>query len=100
MSFWNESNPKKPKGIKDPNSVIDYPISFVAWLAQEGTTYDSHEVLVSGGLVVDSSVEVGGVIIPRISGGTLGELATFTIRITTTNGLVEDRTFFLKVEER
>lgn len=104
MSFWNLTNPAKPKGIKDPNAILDYPISFVDWLAQEGATYSEHTVLTSGGLVCDSSSEVDGVIIPILSGGDLGTTATFTIRISALNAagttVVDDRTFYLKIQER
>lgn len=100
MSFWNTTNPAKPKGIKDPNAVLDYPISFAAWLADISDTYQSHTVTVTGGLVLDSSAQAAGVITPVLSGGTLGETASFTIRIVTTGGRTDDRTFYLKIVER
>lgn len=100
MSFWDISNPLKPKGIKDPNAVLDYPVDFSAWLADITDTYDSHTVTCTGGLVCNSSSESAGVITPLLSAGTLGETATFTIRITTTAGRIDDRTFYLKIQER
>jgi len=100
MSFWDLTNPAKPKGIKDPDAVLDYPISFVDWLADIGDTYASHIVTPTGGLVVDSSIESGGIITPTLSGGNVGETATFTIHIVTTGGREDDRTFYLKIVER
>lgn len=100
MSFWDTTNPAKPKGIKDPNAVLDYPISFAAWLADISDTYQSHTVTVTGGLVLDSSAQAAGVITLVLSGGTLGETASFTIRIVTTGGRTDDRTFYLKIVER
>ncbi len=100
MSFWDISNPAKPKGIKDPNAVLDYPISFADWLVDISDTYASHTVTVTGGLVLDSSSQAVGVITPILSGGTLGETASFTIRIVTTGGRTDDRTFYLKIVER
>lgn len=100
MSFWDVTNPKKPKGIKDPNAVLDYPISFASWLTDISDTYLSHTVSVTGGLVVDSSVHLNGIITPVLSAGTVGETATFTIRIVTVGGRTDDRTFYLKIQER
>jgi hypothetical protein len=97
MSFWSGS---KPKGIKDPNAILDYPIDFSAWLTDMGDTYASHTVLVTGGLVCDSSAYALGVITPILSGGTVGTVASFTIRIVTTGGRTDDRTLWLKMVER
>lgn len=100
MSFWDVSNPAKPKGIKDPNAVLDYPISFAVWLADISDTYQSHTVTTTGGLVCNSSSEALGVITPILSAGTLGETASFSIRVVTAAGRIDDRTFYLKITER
>lgn len=100
MSFWDVTNPKKPKGIKDPDAVLDYPIDFSTWLADIGDAYASHTIAVTGGLVVDSSFESNGVITPVLSAGDPGETATFTIHIVTLGGREDDRTFYLKMQER
>jgi hypothetical protein len=90
----------KPTGIKDPNAVLDFPISFAAWLADIADTYASHTVVVTGGLTLVSSSQAGGVITPILSGGTLKATASFTIHITTTGGRQDDRTFYLKIVGR
>lgn len=102
MSFWDTSDPTKPTGIKDPEAVLDYPISFAAWLADIGDTYSSHTVTpdADGGLVINSSSQAAGVITPIISGGVVGKKASFTIHIVTTGGREDDRTFYLKIRER
>ena len=100
MSFWNVSNAAKPKGVKDPDAVLDYPVDFSEWLADISDTYASHTILVSSGLTLDSSSESGGIITPVLSGGVVGATESFTVRITTTAGRVDDRTFFLKIVER
>lgn len=100
MTFWDTTNPKKPRGIKDPNSVLDFPIDFTDWFADSGETYQDHEILTTGGLVCDTSSHDTGVIVVILSGGNLGEVATFTVRVFTANGLSDDRTFYLKIEER
>jgi hypothetical protein len=101
MSFWDVSNPVKPTGIKDPNAILDYPISFVAWLADIADTYVSHTVVsLTGGLAVNSSAQSAGIITVWLSGGTVGETGSFTVRIVTTGGRTDDRTFWLKIKER
>lgn len=100
MNFWNVQNPAKPKGIKDPNARLDFPISFAKWLADISDTYKSHTVRTTGSIVCDSSTESNGVITVWISGGTTNETATFTIQITTTSGRVDERTFYLSIKDR
>ncbi len=100
MGFWDMTNPDKPKGIKDPDAILDYPISFVDWLADIGDTYASHTVTTSGTLTCVSSSEAAGIITPLLSGGTVGQTESFTIRIVTGSGRQDDRTFYLKIAER
>ena len=100
VSFWDTSNEARPTGIKDPNAVLDYPISFAAWLADISDTYASHTITTTGGLVCTSSSQAAGVITPVLSGGTAKTTASFTVRIVTTGGRVDDRTFWLKIQER
>lgn len=100
MSYWNEDNPAKPRGIKDPDAVLDFPIGFSAWLAALSDTYLSHTVDVTGSIVCDSSSHSSGIITVWISGGAPGETASFTIRIVTAGGRTDDRTFYLKIVER
>jgi hypothetical protein len=101
MSFWDTANPKKPTGIKDPDAVLDYPVSFAAWLADISDTYASHTIEeLTGGLVEDSSTELNGVITVWLSGGNVSETGSFTVRIVTTGGRTDDRTFYLKIRER
>jgi hypothetical protein len=101
MSFWDISNPTKPKGIKDPDALLDYPIDWSSWLADITDTYQSHTVTdLTGGITIDSSTQSGGVITVWISGGTVGETASFTVRIVSAAGRTDDRTFYLKIKER
>ena len=100
MSFWNITDPTKPTGVKDPNAILDYPISFASWLTDIADTYLSHTVLVTGGLVVESTFESSGVITTLLSGGIVDDTASFTIRIVTAGGRTDDRTFYLNIVER
>jgi len=102
--YWDEFNPLKPTGIKDPQAVLDYPIDFSVWLLDMGATYEGHLVTKTGSIVIDSSSHSNGVVTAIISGGTVGETASFTIHMTATvsgGGVrVDDRTFYLRILER
>lgn len=102
MSFWDITNLAKPKGIKDPDAVLDFPINFSAWLSEMNDTYASHTVEcdLDSGLVCDSSSQAAGVITPILSGGIAGKTGWFKIHIITTGGREDDRTFYLKISER
>ena len=102
MSYWDTTNPLKPKGIKDPDAVLDYPIDFTDWLADISDTIDTFTVLVTGGLVWNEliSSHSNGLVTVWLSGGTAGSTATFTVRVSTAGGRTDDRTFFLKIVDR
>lgn len=65
-----------------------------------GNKFRHKAVTTTGGLTCVSSSEAAGVITPLLSGGTVGQTATFTIRIVTASGRQDDRTFYLKIQER
>ena len=98
--FWDLTDPRRPKGIKDPAAVLDIPVDWTEWLADVEDTYASHTVSVTGGLVVDSSTESDGVVTIMLSGGTLHSMATMSCRIVTAAGRIDKRTFRLKIEAR
>ena len=103
MSFWNIFDPLKPTGIKDSDAVLDFPIDFSAWLSDMGATYVSHTITTTGTIAINSSTQNAGVITPIISGGTVGEIASFTIRIIASVGgsqRIDDRTFYLNIVNR
>lgn len=101
MFQWDYTNPNKPTADKDPNAVFDYPIDFSAYLSELNDSYDSHEVIInSGGLVAGTSSFELGVIKQFISGGMVGEIASFTVRITTVGGRTDDKTFYLRIKDK
>lgn len=104
-SFWNVDNPLKPVGLFDPDSVLDLPFDWVAWLAEEGTTYASHEIVCDPNLECVASAHSLGIIRARIqkaSAGVLvaGQKYVVTCRITDSIGQVEDQTGYLKIFEK
>jgi hypothetical protein len=96
MSFWSGT---KPKGIKDADAILDYPVDFSDWLTDMADSYASYTITTHGGLVCDSSIHSLGVITPILSGGKVGTVASFTIRIVTSGGRTDDRTLWLKIVE-
>jgi hypothetical protein len=97
MKFWTNNN-GKITGTKDVDATLDFPIDFSAWL--ETDSYASHTITKTGDIVIVSHTQNNGIITPIISGGTLNELASFTIQITTVSGRVDERTFYLRILNR
>lgn len=93
----------KPWAWFDKDDVIDIPMSWVAWLADKGTTYSSHTITVAADLVCSQSSQSAGVITIRVkknpSGAALVNNTKYTVtcHIVGTDGQEQDRTLFLKV---
>lgn len=93
----------KPWAWFDKDDVIDIPMSWVDWLADKGTTYGSHTIVVSTGLECVQSSESAGVVTIRIRKDPAGpDLVdkfkyAFTCRMVGANGEKQDRTLYLKV---
>lgn len=102
MAFqWDVTNPNRPIAEKDPNAVIDYPIDFSEFLRDLNDSYDSHTVIINGGgIVAGLASQELGVIKQFISGGTVGEVASFTVRMVTIGGRTEDKTFYLRIKDK
>ena len=98
---WDTTNPNRPIAEKDPNEVFDYPIDFSDYLRDLNDSYDTHEVIVNGGgIVAGLASQELGVIKQFISGGTVGEVASFTVRMTTIGGRTADKTFYLRIKDK
>lgn len=92
-----------PVGGKDPNSTIDIPFDWSAWLADIGAAALSKvEFLLGGGLQGEGMVPdtSGGTVL--VSGGVPGASTTVTCRITTatTPPRTDDRTVVLQIKEQ
>lgn len=101
-TFWNMANPAKPKGVKDPNAVIDVSFDWGPWFQEAGDNYASHEILVDNGLVLMATNHEAKVISAFIAAGDVGALTAVTCRIKTTSTppREDDRTVYLRIKER
>lgn len=89
------------KHDKQPNDVIDYPISYDEWLAERpGYSIDTYAVAADAGIDVVTHIKVGNIITPFIGGGTNGTTYKVTVRATMTpTPLVKEFEFLVKVKE-
>lgn len=92
-----------PVGAKDPNSTIDIPFDWSAWLADiGGAQLAKVEFFLSGNLQEEGAIPsaTGGTVL--VSGGTPKGTATITCRITTatTPSRTDDRTVVLQIGDQ
>lgn len=100
-SFWNMADPKKPKGLKDPNATLDFSFDWTAWLADCSDTLLSADFVLGDGLANAGEHTDGAVSTVFISGGVAG-VVPITCRIVTASvpARIEDRTIYLTIEDR
>ena len=106
---WNVENPLKPTALFDTNARRIIPFELADWLAEMGATYASHEVIADAPLEClssPSSADVLAITIRLRAGmvaGTdynLGQAYPFTVRLTGSDGQIDDRTLWLKLTDR
>lgn len=86
---------------KDPAALLDYSWDWSPWLAEVGDTIRDATVVVTNGLsAAGSPVVNGNVVTQRVSGGSVGSLCAMVCQITTTSGLVDERTINLMIADR
>lgn len=86
---------------KDPAALLDYSWDWTPWLAEVNDTINSATVTATGGLLaVGETVVNGAVVTQRVSGGTLGALCSMACRITTSSGLIDERSIYLTIADR
>lgn len=101
--FWNMQDPKKPKGVKDPNATIDISFDWSDVLADMTDSIASHVIVaLTGGMVDEGSQTNDGVTTVFISGGEVPEVLPVTCRITTASipPRIIDRTIYLDLQEQ
>lgn len=97
---FSEISHPRPSIAKDPSAVLDYSMDWSDWLAADESiaTYD---VTVSG-VTKDSQSRAGAVVTAWLSGGVAGTVGSATFRITTNSvpARTDERTIYLRVQER
>lgn len=87
--------------IKDPSALLEYTWDWALWLADVDDSISSATVTVPDGLTADGAAIVGDVLVTqRVSGGTVDETYTLVCQITTTGGLVDERSIYLTIANR
>jgi methylglyoxal synthase len=84
----------------DPNANLDYRWDWSEWLAEAGDTITNHTVTVTGTVALGTHSHTATTVTAWLSGGTAGENARVTARITTAQGRIDDRTIVLAVRHR
>lgn len=84
---------------KDPDSILDYSVSWVDWLPG-ADVIDSSQWIVSTDLTVENSSFTDTETVVWLSGGVVGQRETVTNRITTAAGRTEDFSFTISVREK
>lgn len=100
--FWDMSNPKKPRGLKDPNSTIDVSIDWTDWLDDCKDSAASFSWTLTNGASQVAIGNTAGLATVFLSLGTAGNEVAITCRLTTgsTPPRTEDRTVYLTIEDR
>jgi len=85
----------------DPDSgPLDYSVDFTAWLVSgDSVSSVAWSVFPTGPTLSGESLSAA-VAAVKVSGGTLGKQYRLTARVTTVNGLVDDRSVILRVGHR
>lgn len=90
----------KPTIVKDPDAKLDYSWDWTAWLALISDTIASHLITAEAPLSVVSHSDDGHIVSAYVSGGTAGATHSLACRITTVGGRIDERTVYLKIQER
>ncbi|WP_296717795.1 hypothetical protein [Erythrobacter sp.] len=86
--------------IKDPDSIELHGMDWSGWL-QEGDTITAREVFADiEGVTIDQVADAGGIVSWRIQGGEVGQDYIITCRITSSSGLLDDRSVRVPVRPR
>ncbi|WP_069769818.1 hypothetical protein [Streptomyces sp. LUP30] len=87
--------------IKDPSALLNYSWDWSAWLAEVADTISSATVTVPVGLTaVGSPVVDGAFVTQRVSGGVVDSVYALVCQITTSTGLVDERSITLTINNR
>jgi predicted transcriptional regulator len=83
---------------KQPDEVLDYDVSYDDWFDGRTDTPSSFTVVAETGITIDSSARTGNVIRVVLSGGTNGESYKITTLLTTSDAIVKEADFVVKIK--
>jgi len=83
---------------KDPDAKLDYQVNWSNWLGID--TISSSTWVIEDGITKVSDTNTTTTATVWLSGGTSGETYAITNRIQTAGGRIDDRTFYVDVENR
>lgn len=88
---------------KDPDAVKPYLWNWATYLGDSDTLADATFVtydITDGAVVVESSAFDATTATAWLSGGVAGVKSLVTCRITTTAGIIDDKTLYLSIKEQ
>jgi hypothetical protein len=99
--WWNLNDPKKPRGLKDPDAVIDISFDWTSWLDDIGSVTISDVTFTVNGVSSVGSFSDGTVVTVFVSGGTPGSAATVSCKIKTltTPQRTDERTVYIDIAD-
>lgn len=86
------------KFSKQPDEILDYDVDYSDWFSSRADTPASHSVVAEAGITKVSDALTGSTVRVVLSGGTSGESYKITVLLTTSDGIVKEADFVVKVK--
>lgn len=86
------------RSTKQPDEVLDYDVDFDEWFSNRTDTPSSYTVDAETGITVVSDDLVDNTVRVVLGGGTSGESYKVTVLLTTSDGIVKEADFVVKVK--
>jgi hypothetical protein len=84
---------------KQSTETLDYDVDFTDWFEGRTSTPVSFTVTAEAGITVVSSARSGNVVKVVLSGGTNGGKYKITVRLTTSDNLVKEADFTVRIKD-
>jgi hypothetical protein len=99
--WWTLTDPKKPRGLKDPDATIDITFDWSVWLDDIGSVTISDVTFTLNGVSSVGSFSDGTKVTVFVAGGTPGSAATVACRIKTLSSpsRTDERTIYIDIAE-
>lgn len=86
------------KRTKQPDEILDYDVNYDEWFSNRTDTPASYTVDAETGITLVSDDLAGNVVRVVLGGGTAGESYKITVLLTTSDGIVKEADFVVKVK--